>query len=270
MLYFSVVPFLVMGWIGLVRGAWIYATLKAPPPSDTGDDAAIRSADIPIDSSTGWPLYPSFTYGKHGTSEAANIVVVGTLMAAMVTFLILTGTATLLTQILPGLVPQDVAARLVSSSVDGPTRDGLLLLAFGILTWVGGGLLLGSAWKRFMRTRPLAINQDGIYTFYRGKPWKFMPWKDMKAILKIRADTHARPEIRIQIDSANFTLLITPRLNGFVGACKLISRYAQDHAIRLQLLDKGRDTIKARRGRLSQEEYRAITRTGIITDIATL
>ena len=68
LLYFSVVPFLVMGWVGLLRGAWIFATLKAPPPSDTGDDAAIRSANIPIDSGSGWPLRPSFTYGKHGAS----------------------------------------------------------------------------------------------------------------------------------------------------------------------------------------------------------
>jgi hypothetical protein len=270
LLYFSVVPFLVMGWVGLLRGAWIFATLKAPPPSDTGDDAAIRSANIPIDSGSGWPLRPSFTYGKHGASEAANIIVVGALMAAMATFLVLTGTATLLTQILPGLLPQGISARLIRSSADGPVRDGLLLLAFGILTWVGGGVLLWSAWKRFMRTRPLTINQNGIYTFYRGKPWRFMPWGEIKAILKIRADTQARPQTRIQIDGANFTLLITPRLNGFLGACRLVSQYAQDHAIRLQFIDKGRDTIKAQRGHLSQKEYRVISRTGVITDIAAL
>ena len=216
-LRFSAVPFLVMGWIGLVRGAWIYVTLKAPP-SDTGAGSAAKPVEL--DSISGWPLHPVFSYGKHGRNEASNIIVVGILMAAMATFLSLDGAASLLTQILPGLVPQGITARLLRSSADGPIKDGLLLLGFGILTWVGGGALLHGAWKRFLRARPLAVTEHGIYTFYRGKPWKLVRWRDVKTILKIRADTRPIPQVRILIDSADVILLVTPQLSRFPEACK--------------------------------------------------
>jgi hypothetical protein len=265
--YGSVIPFLVLGWIGIVFGVWRYLTLK-PPPSEAEYDVAEKAAEEAVDSVTGWPVKPTFVY----RGEACSLIVTSVLCALVATFLILDGTATLLAYWVPGRLPGKVEATLLRSAVDGPAKDGFVLLGVGIVSWMGGILLVRTLRKKLLKTRPLTINSRGIYAFYRGKPWRFLAWGNVNSISKLRFpdDKPLRPRIEIRVNCADLTLFITPAIRDFGRICELISRYAREHSVKLRLIDKGTDTIRAHRKLVAAERYKELARTGVITEIPKL
>jgi len=230
----------------------------------------MRNTTDTINNIGNWPDKPAFTYG--GKATVPLLALGWGLFLGPLLFISL-GVLSLIARASPDLLP------IWMTDAEGRFGNFLLLLgerSLGVVLIVIGSInLLIGTWlmqKRLMSMRPLAIDDRGIYAFFRGRPWRFLAWRDVESISKLRvlgAKTR-QPTVIVEIKGPAWTLSILPNIRDFAEVCRLVTVYAHKNSIKLQSVDKGQETIRAQKRLVPREQYRQIQRTGLITEIAQL
>jgi hypothetical protein len=257
-----------MGGIGIAWAIIRYIRLKQPP-SEADHARTEAAAEASADPATGWPTKPAFAT-KGGMS---NFIVTSALWGAGMIFMTVDGSAMLLTVLWPGALPPTLTARVLhGSGPDGPLAVGFLLLGIGIIGAAGGIALGPAVWRKLRKERPLSITPRGLYAFFWGKPWRFVPWEEVTSITRRRLpeDRLLNPRVEIEIAAANTVLLVTSGTRHYLRAWELLQRFAAEHRIRLRLVDHSKETMKRQRRVLDPAAYKAIAKTGVVSEISSL
>ena len=116
----------------------------------------------------------------------------------------------------------------------------LALLVAGVLDAMAGIWLVI---KILRPMRPLVINERGVYAYFRGRPWRFLAWRDIGRVSRLRRiePKYRRERISIEIAGPDFSLSMTPEIGGFAEACRVLTREARRHGVRLQFVDSSRN-----------------------------
>jgi hypothetical protein len=168
-------------------------------------------------SAANWPEAPTYSY--RGLN--ANWILGGTFMAFALLFLALAGF-------------------MAAHSVTVPDRHGRVafgsteVAAFGIF-WMIVGVL--AAWG-FPRLRPaIALSADGVFAYLKGKPWRFIAWREMVSITQFNSYYRGHHKVSLGIKGPRYTTEVDEEIERFADLCERLTRYAHDHRIPLRATD---------------------------------
>jgi hypothetical protein len=187
-------------------------------------------------SSEDWPEAPAYRYGREALLPA---FVIGIAFGVGASLFIAAGATGLVAWALPGAVPARVALGLLVRQFAFPVLP-LMLLVIGL---VDVALAIWLVARILGPLRPLAINERGIYAYLRGQPWRFLAWRDVTGVAKLReiSPKYRRELISIEIAGPAFSLSMKPQISGFAEACGVLTREARRHGVRLQFVDKSKN-----------------------------
>jgi len=187
-------------------------------------------------SSEDWPEAPGYRYGREALLPA---LIIGIAFGVGASLFLAAGATGLIAWALPGIVPARVALGLLVRQFAYPVLP-LMLLVLGLVDVALAAWLV----TRILRPlRPLAINERGVYAYFRGRPWHFLAWREITGVAKLReiSPKYRRELISIEIAGPDFSLAMKPQISGFAEACRVLTREARRHGVRLQFIDKSKN-----------------------------
>jgi hypothetical protein len=187
-------------------------------------------------SSEDWPEAPGYRYGREALLPA---LIIGIAAGVGASLCLAAGATGLIAWALPGIVPPRVALGLLARQGALPVLP-LALLVVGL---IDVALAVWLVTKILRPLRPLAINERGVYAWFRDRPWRFLAWRDISAVSKLRRiePKYRRELISIEIAGPDFSLSMKPQISGFAEACRVLTREARRHGVRLQFIDKSKN-----------------------------
>ena len=199
---------------------------------------------------TAAPAQPDFTYAL------GSVRFIATTGAIFSLVMMLAGMA--------GLLPRTVIAGMPDWLVGASSSFGSVLaliaeqpiMGYGLI-WVGisdAAVFFWIVLTILRKQRPLAINDLGVFAYYRGEPWRHLAWRDVRGISKefSRGGNARQQSATFSIEGPDFAIPMTNQINGLADAVASLGRYAHRYGITLRQVDKTRD------------------RKGVVTEIAEL
>jgi hypothetical protein len=98
--------------------------------------------------------------------------------------------------------------------------------AFGVFLMIVGVL---AAWGVPRLFPDIALSPDGVFAYLKGKPWRFIAWREMESITKGH-DRSGKPSLRIK--GPRYTIQVGGRIDRFADLSECVARYARDHSLR--------------------------------------
>lgn len=124
--------------------------------------------------------------------------------------------------------------------------------------------LIGTVYVYFLY-RPIGINEQGVVTFLRGRQRKFIAWKDVQRIEKIRSydNLFNRYVNEYSIRSATTRIFFSEWIHDLPDLVVTINRYIVEYRIPAFFVDRGRDTLRTlAQATTSKAERQKIRREG--------
>jgi hypothetical protein len=169
------------------------------------------------DSAVAWPEAPAYSY--HGTNATWVPAAMGITFALF--FLALAGF-------------------MAAHSVTVPYRDGRVafgsteVAAFSAFLMIVGVLL---AWRVPRKFPAIALSADGVFAFLKGKPWRYIAWREMESITQFTWYYRGRHHMSLGIKGPRYTTEVDKTIDRFADLCETLRRYADDHRIPLRPAD---------------------------------
>ena len=117
-------------------------------------------------------------------------------------------------------------------------REHAVFVACVVLAAYSVVAILFGIWftRRLARSRPaLAITADGVFAYRRGKPWRSIAWREVSSIARRQTrGKYGRTFATVLIQGARLTLEMGEKIAGWDEARRLLTRFAQQHGIKLR------------------------------------
>ena len=190
-----------------------------------------------VGSADNWPEAPMFSYS--GASARVPLIVGIALIGTPILLLAVSG-LNVLSVLMPDVMRGWERTRGVWYLFVMARREHAVFIACMVLAAYSAIAIVVGVWitRRLDRSRAaLAITADGIFAYRRGKPWRSISWRDVGSITRRETrGKYGRTFTTVLIQGASFTLEMGEKIAGWDEARRLLTRFAQQHAIKLHVI----------------------------------
>jgi hypothetical protein len=191
------------------------------------------------DGAAPWPEAPGYSYSG---LEARLPLLVGGAMITSSLFILTFAGLNALSASVPGALAGWDGAPVLSIFVIGRKGD-IPSIAFVILTAYGALSVLGGAFmaRYFARMRPsIALSDDGVFAYLKGKPWRFIGWREIASITRRTTFSKGgKPILTLLIKGPRHTIQVAGTIDRYPDLRERLMRYARDNHVPLQASVQG-------------------------------